>query len=99
MAKASSQTVANEFLTEKGNPRNQNLASESRRCLDSELAVSPACGNEDYSKMGAEAAVCELLSFQSSLVRNMELYLGNHNRGRERHTQREREGRDGINCL
>lgn len=41
-------------------------------------------------KMGAEAAICVLLSLQSSPVRNMELYLGNHNRGRERHTEGER---------
>lgn len=50
-------------------------------------------------KTGAEAAVCVLPSFQSSPARSMELYLGNHNRGRERHTQKEREGRNGINCL
>lgn len=29
-AKASAQAVANEFLTDKENPRNQNLTSESR---------------------------------------------------------------------
>ena len=41
-------------------------------------------------KMEAEAAACVLLPFQSFTVRNMELYLGNHNRGRERHTEGER---------
>lgn len=50
-------------------------------------------------EMGAEAAACVLLPFQSFTVRNMELYLGNHNRGRERRTQRESEGRNGINRL
>lgn len=41
-------------------------------------------------KMEAEAAACVLLPFQCFTVRNMELYLGNHNRGRERHTEGER---------